>query len=404
MRIKKGLVTSLTVVMLTLAVTPAFADNVDTLRERQRNIQSDMNSAIQQRDSARSEANTVNQQILQTSEKVRQAEEELHRVTAELDELNEEIQLNLENLEAAERNLAEKTEEFSQRLRKMYKNGNLGYIEVLLSAEDISDLLSRNHMLQQIASYDKELIAFIREHRDFIEAKKIELEEQKEKVEEVKAEIESRKSQLEAAQREKEALLARLQMDVATFESRYNQLASSSREIDGRIASLQSPSRSNTSRENANTSTNTNSNTSTSNNNSSNETASKPAPTPAPAPATNGSLGSRIAATASKFRGYRYVYGGTTPSGFDCSGFTSYVYRQHGISIPRTSGGQASAGKSVGKANMQPGDIIAFRGHVGIYIGNGNMIHASNPTRGVVIDSVTSGYWANRILSVRRPY
>lgn len=121
-------------------------------------------------------------------------------------------------------------------------------------------------------------------------------------------------------------------------------------------------------------------------------------------PAPTVSKGDQIAATAKKFLGNRYVAGGTSPSGFDCSGFTTYVFRQHGISLPRTSGAQRGVGQSVSRANIQPGDILAYSGHVGIYIGNGQMIHASNPTRGVVIDNVFSGYYSGRLLSIRRAY
>lgn len=378
MKIKKGIVTLSIAVMITITTTQAFATPADASRE----------STYQQLQSSRREANVVNQQILQINGKVNQAEEELHKVTEELEELNEEIELNEENLVAAERNLAEKTDEFNKRLRKMYKNGNTGYMELLLSSQDISDLLSRNQMLQQIASYDRELVSFIKEHRDFIEEKKNELETQRDSVEDKRNEIETRKAELEEANIEKQALLGRLQMDIATFESRYNQLVNASRATDGSTSNSQdsSGSRGNTSR------------------GTTNEAVESPTPAPQAPPASNSSIGSRIVAEAMKYRGYRYVYGGTSPSGFDCSGFTSYVYRQVGISLPRTSGGQGSVGRSVSRANIQPGDILAYPGHVGIYIGNGNMIHASNPTRGVVIDNVFSGYYSGRLISIRRAY
>lgn len=88
------------------------------------------------------------------------------------------------------------------------------------------------------------------------------------------------------------------------------------------------------------------------------------------------------------FIGHRYVYGGTTPAGFDCSGFVQYVLRNSaGVSMPRTSASQSGVGTAIDASQMQPGDLIFYaRGrvdHVGIYIGNGRIVHAANATYGV---------------------
>ena len=121
---------------------------------------------------------------------------------------------------------------------------------------------------------------------------------------------------------------------------------------------------------------------------------------------SNSGSGSSIVATAKKYLGYKYVYGGSSPStGFDCSGFTSYVYKQHGISLSRTAAGQYSNGVSVSRANLQPGDLVMFGSpinHVAIYIGGGQIIHASTPSTGVRIDSLNSGYYSKNYTGARR--
>ncbi|MGN1330050.1 MAG: SH3 domain-containing protein [Clostridia bacterium] len=117
------------------------------------------------------------------------------------------------------------------------------------------------------------------------------------------------------------------------------------------------------------------------------------------------SAGAATAASiAANYIGCSYVYGGSSPSGFDCSGFTSYCYSQAGISISRTSYSQATQGTAVSKADLQPGDLVVFSGasHVGIYVGNGQFIHAANPSEGVRYDSISSGYWAGQYQSARR--
>ena len=119
------------------------------------------------------------------------------------------------------------------------------------------------------------------------------------------------------------------------------------------------------------------------------------------------SNGSAIVATAKQYLGYKYVYGGSSPStGFDCSGFTSYVFKQHGISLSRTSAGQYSNGVAVSRANLQPGDLVMFGkssiNHVAIYIGGGQIIHASTPSTGVRIDTINTGYYNNNYAGARR--
>lgn len=104
-----------------------------------------------------------------------------------------------------------------------------------------------------------------------------------------------------------------------------------------------------------------------------------------------------------------YVYGGSSPSGFDCSGLTSYVYRQVGISLPHSSAAQANYGSFVSRSNLKPGDLVFFRGysgggigHVGIYIGNGQMIHAPTPGNPVSVASINGFYYSSRYVTARR--
>ena len=111
--------------------------------------------------------------------------------------------------------------------------------------------------------------------------------------------------------------------------------------------------------------------------------------------------GAQILSKAQSYLGSPYVYGGASPSGFDCSGFVYYVYGTFGISVGRTPAAQASAGTQVDKASLQVGDIVLFAGtggsgitHAGIYAGNGQFIHSPNSRSTVSYSDLNSGYWS----------
>ncbi|MDU1465240.1 C40 family peptidase, partial [Dermabacter sp.] len=111
------------------------------------------------------------------------------------------------------------------------------------------------------------------------------------------------------------------------------------------------------------------------------------------APSSSAATGS-IFSTAKRGIGVRYVFGGSSPSGWDCSGFTSWVYRQHGIHLPHSAGAQARMGKRISRSEARPGDLAYYPGHVGIYAGNGMILDAGNSAKNTSIRKLWNANWS----------
>lgn len=121
----------------------------------------------------------------------------------------------------------------------------------------------------------------------------------------------------------------------------------------------------------------------------------------------NSKQGAQIVATGKKYLGVPYVFGGTTPKGFDCSGFLQYVFKENGFNIPRLADEQYKLGKSAQTSQLQAGDLVFFTtyepgpSHCGIYVGSGNFMHASS-SKGIRVDSLSNEYWRPRFLGGKK--
>jgi cell wall-associated NlpC family hydrolase len=131
--------------------------------------------------------------------------------------------------------------------------------------------------------------------------------------------------------------------------------------------------------------------------------------TVATASAAPAASGSDVADLAQDYVGSRYVWGGTSPAGFDCTGFVLFVYSHFGISLPHNEAGQLASGPQVGADELQPGDVLVFantyrRGlsHVGIYLGEGQFVHAVDERHGVTVSNLWDGYWSPRFVGASR--
>ena len=129
----------------------------------------------------------------------------------------------------------------------------------------------------------------------------------------------------------------------------------------------------------------------------------------APAFAVEESPGAEVADLAQQYVGSRYIWGGTGPNGFDCTGFVLYIYSQFGVSLPHNEAGQLKSGTRVSADELQPGDVVVFANtyraglsHVGIYLGEGQFVHAVDEAHGVMVSNLWDGYWSPRFVGASR--
>ncbi len=293
----------------------------------------------------------------------------------------EEIIVAQADYDAAKAVETEQYEAMKIRIQYMYENGNNSYLMILFESDSMSDLLNKAEYVEQIYAYDRKKLEEFHATTLKVEELKVKLETEKATLEQQKLEIERQQAQLDILLEQKKALsedyevqLAKARQEAATYKAKIKEdqkkIAQIEAEERRKLAAL------NASKGNSNTSTAT-----------------------IITNATGSELGKQIANYACQYIGNPYVYGGTSlTNGTDCSGFTYRVYADFGYSLPRTSFAQRNAGKSVDYANAQPGDLICYEGHVGIYIGGGKIVHASTPSTGIKVSNATY----RTILAVRR--
>ena len=119
--------------------------------------------------------------------------------------------------------------------------------------------------------------------------------------------------------------------------------------------------------------------------------------------------GTEVADVAEQFVGSPYRWGGTSPAGFDCTGFVLYVYSQFGVSLPHDEAGQLASGPRVSTDDLEPGDVLVFANtyraglsHTGIYIGDGLFVHAADERHGVMVSALWDSYWSGRLVGATR--
>ena len=336
-------------------------------------------------------------------------EAEATQLVADIQETQATLETLQEEIEDLKNIIAKREEQLNEQARGLQVMGETNnLIHFVLKAESLNDIVGRVDVVSTIISSNKQQVALQEADKAKVEEKEAETVAKQEEQQLLASKLESKKAELEEKQAEQESLVASIAAEKAVAQAERNELVERAKAAEARrqeLAAVRVASSQTTAKPSTQSASSNSSSDSAKATQAVTPSTSKPAEAPAPAPAPAANNGSLLG-IAHSLSGVRYQYGGTTLSGFDCSGFTSYVFRQAGRSIPRTAAGQYSATSRVSRAQAQPGDLVFFNqgggiDHVGIYLGGGSFIGAQSST-GVAVASLNSGYWANYVVGFGR--
>ena len=276
------------------------------------------------------------------------------------------------------------------RIQYIYEQGETDYLSLLLQAESFVDFLNKKDFSQEIHEQDRKLLTDYQEVKEEVAMLVEQIEQEKKELEILQSEQEAQKAEVERMLAEKQAQEANFENQLEEAQRQAQVFKSKIAEQNAQIRKLEAERR----RKEAEAAA-------ASGNGGGSKNPGVSGGGGSIAVTGNSSLGRSIANYALQFRGGKYVFGGTSLStGVDCSGFTRAVFRNFGISLPRDSTSQRSAGRGVSYSEAQAGDIICYAGHVAIYLGGGQIVHAADEKHGITTGSATY----QTILAVRRCY
>jgi peptidoglycan DL-endopeptidase CwlO len=375
-----GLVLLCTLALASLAAAAARAHSTPQIRAQQAHA----NTVLAQ-------INTIGRNLETIVQEYDGAQLELQRVKGSLRRNEFALHVARGNLRAAQKRLM-------GRLYSLYVNGAPSTIDVIAGAKSISQMIDRAESAQVLSNQDADLGEQALRFEHNVQHRQLQLTALKHKREATVASLAAKKSEINSA-------LARQKQLLASIHTTIQQLQQQEQEREARLrAEAEARLRQAAAERRA----------------AAQAAAAQPAPAPTPPststsssgvvpppvsvpPSTPGVGHPQAASIALQYLGVPYVWGGASPSGFDCSGLVMYVYARLGISLPHYTVAQWSATQPISMSQIEPGDLVFFDGlgHVGIYIGNGQFVHA--PHTGTVVQIASlSGYYASALVGARR--
>ncbi len=337
-------------------------------------------------DAKRAQAQSVLDQIHAIDSQLELAVEAYNLANVKLDRIKADLQLNARHLTIAKSSLRNAQTHLSARLVSLYVNGGEGNaLEVMLGAQSLDDLLNRMDAVERVSDQDAKVLREVTRFRAEVKQRKVRLDRARTAQAQVVGQKEAQRRSIEGQLAERQRMLSSIKSEIASLQAaeqlRQRRLE---QQAQARLAAQSAQAQSFVPEQ---------------------QVAALAAPSveavlaPAPAARYGGVVG-----VAMQFLGVPYVWGGASPSGFDCSGFSMYVYAAMGVSLPHHAASQYNMGTAVSKEQLQAGDLVFFNGlgHMGIYIGGGQFIHAPHSGDVVKISSLSDSWYAATWVGARR--